>query len=100
MIPQSTMSLVNYMYVSTYQLMGAKGCGGYTHAMLPRISVGYMAQYNLAYENSSSITTAEAFDNKKEHIIMHVYTPVIGMAHKQAFWLCNVIGIISNNCFR
>ena len=37
---------------------------------------------------------------KKEHIIMHVYTPVIGMAHKQAFWLCNVIGIISNNCFR
>ena len=52
------------------------------------------------------ITTAEAFDNifyscycKKEHIIMHVYTPVIGMAHKQAFWLCNVICIISNNCF-
>ena len=53
-ITQSTVSLVNHMYVSTYQLMGAKGCGGYTHAMLPRISVGYMAQYNLAYENSSS----------------------------------------------
>ena len=53
-ITQSTVSLVKHMYVSTYQLMGAKGCGGYTHAMLPRISVGYMAQYNLAYENSSS----------------------------------------------
>ena len=53
-ITQSTVSLVNHMYVSTYQLMKAKGCGGYTHAMLPRISVGYMAQYNLVYENSSS----------------------------------------------
>ena len=51
------------------------------------------------------ITTAEAFDNilfvlLHVQVIMHVYTPVIGMAHKQAFWLCNVIGIISNNCFR
>ena len=104
-ITQSTVSLVNHMYVSTYQLMGAKGCGGYTHARLPRISVGYMAQYNLAYENSSSAELLITFylcycKCKKEHIIMHVYTPVIGMAHKQAFWLCNVIGIISNNCFR
>ena len=71
MITQSTVSLVNHMYVSTYQLMKAKGCGGYTHAMLPRISVGYMAQYNLAYENSSSITTAEAFDNIL-FVLLHV----------------------------
>ena len=97
------------MYVSTYQLMGAKGCGGYTHAMLPRISVGYMAGDRPStiwpMRIAVLITTAEAFDLcyckcKKEHIIMHVYIPVIGMAHKQAFWLCNVIGIISNNCFR
>ena len=59
-ITQSTVSLVNHMYVSTYQLMGAKGCGGYTHAMLPRISVGYMAQYNLA-----------AFDNIL-FVLLHV----------------------------
>ena len=52
-ITQSTVSQVNHMYVNTNQLVGAKGSGGYTHAMLPRISVGYMAQYNLAYENSS-----------------------------------------------
>ena len=51
------------------------------------------------------ITTAEAFDNIL-FVLLHVqerayyYAPVIGMAHKQAFWLCNVIGIISNNCFR
>ena len=55
------------------------------------------------------ITTAEAFDNilfvllqvqERAYYYACVYTPVIGMAHKQAFWLCNVIGIISNNCFR
>ena len=105
-ITQISVSLVNHMYVSTYQLVGQ------------RVVVGMHMQCHIEFmldiwpstiwpmRIAVLITTAEAFDNifyscycKKEHIIMHVYTPVIGMAHKQAFWLCNVICIISNNCF-
>ena len=70
----------------------SKDCGGvYTHAMPHRISVGYMARYNLACEHSSSnkqqlkllIADSILWYCKKEHIIMHVYKPVIGMAHNK-----------------
>ena len=70
-ITQSTVSLVYHMYVSTYQLMGAKGCGGYTHAMLPRISVGYMACTIWPMRIAVLITTAEAFDNIL-FVLLHV----------------------------
>ena len=59
-ITQSTVSLVNHMYVSTYQLMGAKGCGGYTHAML-LLDIWPSTIWPMRI--AVLITTAEAFDN-------------------------------------